>query len=224
MAGGVIPPSKNYFDLIQQILRKYKIPLIADEVICGFGRTGELWGCNTYNIKPDIIISSKCLTAGYFPMGAVIVDKKFSDQFVNVSEEAEEFPHGFTAGGHPVGCAIALKAIDVIINEGLLDNVKAISPYFMERLNEFNKYDNIGETRGVGLMAALEMVKNKKTKEPFEGHLNMGDKVANLSIDNGLICRPLGPAIVLCPQFIINKNQIDEIFDSLHKTIKEVFN
>ncbi len=222
-AGGVIPPSKNYFNLIQPILKKYKIPLIADEVICGFGRTGELWGCDTYNIKPDIIISSKCLTAGYFPMGALIVDKKFSDQFVEISEEAEEFPHGFTAGGHPVGCAIALKAIDIIINEGLLDNVKSVSPYFMNRLNEFNKYDNIGETRGVGLMAALEMVKNKKTKEPFDGHLNMGDKVANLSIDNGLICRPLGPAIVLCPQFIINNNQIDKIFDSLHKTIKEIF-
>ena len=223
-AGGVIPPSKNYFNLIQPILKKYKIPLIADEVICGFGRTGELWGCDTYNIKPDIIISSKCLTAGYFPMGAVIVNKEFSDKFVEVSEEAEEFPHGFTAGGHPVGCAIALKAIDVIMNEGLLDNVKLMEPYFFERLNEFNDYEHIGETRGIGLMAALEMVKNKDTKEPFEGHLNMGDKVANLSIDNGLICRPLGPAIVLCPQFIITKNQIDEIFDSLHKTIKQVFN
>ena len=223
-AGGVIPPSKGYFDLIQPILKKYKIPLIADEVICGFGRTGNLWGCETYDIKPDIIISSKCLTAGYFPMGAVIVKKEFADEFTSASEDAEEFPHGFTAGGHPVGCAIALKAIDVIINEGLLDNVKNVSPYFMNRLVEFNEYDHIGETRGIGLMAALEMVKNKKTKEPFEGHLNMGDKVANLSIDNGLICRPLGPAIVLCPQFIINKNQIDEIFNSLHKTIKEVFN
>ena len=117
-----------------------------------------------------------------------------------------------------------MKAIDVIINEGLLDNVKLMEPYFFERLSEFNDYDHIGETRGIGLMAALEMVKNKDTKEPFEGHLNMGDKVANLSIDNGLICRPLGPAIVLCPQFIITKNQIDEIFDSLHKTIKQVFN
>ena len=223
-AGGVIPPSKGYFDLIQPILKKYKIPLIADEVICGFGRTGNLWGCQTYDIKPDIIISSKCLTAGYFPMGAVIVKKEFADEFTSVSEDAEEFPHGFTAGGHPVGCAIALKAIDVIINEGLLDNVKNVSPYFHERLKEFNQYEHIGETRGVGLMAALEMVKDKKTKEPFEGHLNMGDKIANMSIDNGLICRPLGPAIVLCPQFIINKAQIDEMFDSLHSTLKQAFN
>ncbi len=223
-AGGVIPPSKGYFDLIQPILKKYKIPLVADEVICGFGRTGNLWGCETYNIKPDIIISSKCLTAGYFPMGAVIVNKEFADEFTSVSEDAEEFPHGFTAGGHPVGCAIALKAIDVIINEGLLENVKNVSPYFHERLQEFNQYEHIGETRGIGLMAALEMVKDKKTKDPFEGHLNMGDKVANMSIDNGLICRPLGPAIVLCPQFIITKNQIDEMFDSLHNTLKEAFN
>ena len=223
-AGGVIPPSKGYFDLIQPILKKYKIPLIADEVICGFGRTGNLWGCETYDIKPDIIISSKCLTAGYFPMGAVIVKKEFADEFTSASEDAEEFPHGFTAGGHPVGCAIALKAIDVIINEGLLDNVKNVSPYFHERLQEFNQYEHIGETRGVGLMAALEMVKDKKTKEPFQGHLNMGDKIANMSIDNGLICRPLGPAIVLCPQFIITKNQIDEMFDSLHNTLKKAFN
>tara|TARA_B100000953_G_scaffold275095_1_gene248350 strand:- start:798 stop:1673 length:876 start_codon:yes stop_codon:yes gene_type:complete len=223
-AGGVIPPSKNYFDLIQPILKKYNIPLVADEVICGFGRTGNLWGCETYNIKPDIIISSKCLTAGYFPMGAVIVNKEFADEFTSVCEEAEEFSHGFTTGGHPVGCAIALKAIDVIINEGLLENVKNVSPYFHERLQEFKKYEHIGETRGVGLMAALEMVKDKNTKEPFESHLNMGDKVANMSIDNGLICRPLGPAIVLCPQFIINKSQIDEMFDSLHNTLKKAFN
>mgnify|MGYP001382319531 CR=1 FL=1 len=154
----------------------------------------------------------------------IIVNNDFANEFTEVSEKAEEFPHGFTAGGHPVGCAIALKAIDVIINEGLLENVRNVSPYFHERLQEFNEYDHIGETRGIGLMAALEMVKNKDTKEPFEGHLNMGDKVANMSIDNGLICRPLGPAIVLCPQFIINRKQIDEMFDSLHSTLKQAFN
>ena len=106
----------------------------------------------------------------------------------------------------------------------MLENVQNVSPYFHDRLQEFNKYEHIGETRGIGLMAALEMVKNKDTKEPFEGHLNMGDKVANMSIDNGLICRPLGPAIVLCPQFISNKKQIDEMFASLHSTLKQAFN
>lgn len=222
-AGGVIPPSKKYFDIIQPILKKYNIPFIADEVICGFGRTGKLWGSQTYNLDPDMIISSKCLTAGFFPMGAVILKKEFSDQFVKISETATEFPHGFTSGGHPVGCAIALKAIDIILNEGLLENVKKISPYFLKRLEEFNKYENIGETRGIGLMAALEVVKDKEKKSPFNPSLSIGDKIANKSIENGLICRPLGSSIVLCPQFIISKEQIDTIFDILHDTLKSVF-
>ena len=110
------------------------------------------------------------------------------------------------------------------MNEGLLQNVKDVSPYFLERLKEFENHKHIGEARGIGLMAALEMVKEKSTKIPFEGHLNMGDKIANMSIDNGLICRPLGPAIVLCPQFIITNNQIDEMFDSLKSTLKQAFN
>jgi len=223
-AGGVILPSRGYFDLIQPILKKYQIPFIADEVITGLGRTGNLWGSETYNLKPDIIISSKCLTAGFFPMGAVILNNEFAEEFVSISEKAEEFPHGFTSGGHPVGCAIALKAINVITKEGLLENVKNISPYFLNRLNEFNEYDHIGETRGIGLMGALEMVKEKKSRTPFDSNLSMGDKVANQSIDNGLICRPLGPSIVLCPQFIITKEEIDIMFDLLHDTLKIIFN
>ena len=136
---------KGYWNLIQNLCKQYDILLCVDEVICGFGRTGNLWGSETYNLDPDMIISSKCLTAGFFPMGAVIINQELADDFVKVSEEAEEFPHGFTSGGHPVGCAIALKAIDVIINEGLLDNVKSVSPYFLKRLNEFNEYEYIGE-------------------------------------------------------------------------------
>ena len=163
-AGGVVPPPTKYFDLIQPILKKYNIPFIADEVICGFGRTGNLWGSETYNIKPDIIIASKCITAGFFPMGSVILNQNIADEFVEVSEKAEEFPHGFTSGGHPVGCAIALKAIEVITKEGLLENVKNISPYFLDKLEEFNKYQNVGEIRGVGLMGAIEIVKDKNSK------------------------------------------------------------
>ncbi len=223
-AGGVIPPSQGYFEEIQPILKKYKIPFVADEVICGLGRTGNLWGSITYNLKPDIIISSKCLTAGFFPMGAVIVKSDFAEEFIDVTEQAEEFPHGFTSGGHPVGCAIALKSIDVITNEGLLENVKNISPYFLEKLNEFNSYDNIGETRGVGLMAALELVEDKKMKKHFPSDISIGEKFAIKSIENGLICRPIGPSVVLCPQFIITKDEVDKIFYILHNTLKETLN
>ena len=113
-------------------------------------------------------------------MGAVIVKKELADEFETVSEKEEEFPHGFTAGGHPVGCAIALKAIDVIINEGLLENVRNVSPYFHERLQEFNAYNHIGETRGIGLMGALEMVKDKEKKTPFYQFVTDAETLASI--------------------------------------------
>jgi len=222
-AGGVIPPSKNYFDIIQPILKKYNIPFIADEVICGFGRTGNLWGSETYKIDPDIIIASKCITAGFFPMGAVILRQEIADQFVEISEQAEEFPHGFTTGGHPVGSAIALKAIDIIMNEGLLDNVKNISPYFIKKLQEFSKYEYVGEIRGIGLMGALEIVKDKQSKTPFESSVSIGERIANNCSKNGLICRPIGSSIVLCPQFIITEKELDSLFEILHETLQITF-
>jgi len=222
-AGGVIPPSKGYFEAIGPILRKYDIPLIADEVICGFGRTGEMWGSVKYNMEPDIIVASKCITAGFFPMGAVILSPKMAEELTAVSEDAEEFPHGFTAGGHPVGCAVALKAIDVIENEGLLENVQKVGPYFQKRLHELGEHKYIGEARGVGLMGALEMVADQKTKEGFPDDLAVSERIANKALDKGLICRPLGPAIVLGPPFIITEEQIDEMFSILETTMSEVF-
>lgn len=222
-AGGVIPPSVGYFEAICPILCKYEIPLIADEVICGFGRTGEMWGSTKYNLEPDIIVASKCITAGYFPMGAVILSQKIADALTEASEQAEEFPHGFTAGGSPVGCAVALKAIDVIENEGLLDNVRDVGPYFQKRLKDFGNHKYIGEARGVGLMGALEVVADKTTKAAFPGELGISERIANTSIDNGLICRPLGAAIVLGPPFIITRHEIDQVFSILEKTIAQVF-
>ncbi|MAV82289.1 MAG: aspartate aminotransferase family protein [Pelagibacteraceae bacterium] len=223
-AGGVIPPSQNYFELIQPILKKYNIPFIADEVICGFGRTGNLWGSETYNINPDIIIASKCITSGFFPLGAVIIGERMTEELMKASYEAEEFPHGFTAGGHPVACALALQAIDIIINEKLIENVRSLEPLFMGGLKAFEDMEFIGEARGIGLMGALEMVQDKKTKQPFDSSLNMGEQVANKAIEKGLICRPLGPSIVLCPPFITTPEEIDTMYSILKETLKEVFN
>jgi adenosylmethionine-8-amino-7-oxononanoate aminotransferase len=222
-AGGVIPPSAGYFQAIQPVLKKYGIPLIADEVICGFGRTGNLWGCQTYDFMPDAIISSKVLTAGYFPMGAVILGPEWADRAQAASGKFDEFPHGFTASGHPVGCAIALKAIDVVMNEGLIDNVRALTPAFEAGLARLAEHKNIGEWRGKGLMGALEMVKDKDTKESFPGSMSVSERVANACTDQGLICRPLGQAIVLCPPFICTGAHMDEIFDKLGRAIDGVF-
>ena len=222
-AGGVIPPSQGYFQAIQPILQKHGIPLIADEVICGFGRTGEMWGSITYDFMPDAIISSKNITAGYFPLGAVILGPELGDRLQAATDAIEEFPHGFTASGHPVGCAIALKAIDVIVNEGLLDNVRALTPKFEAGLAWLAENPNIGEWRGKGLMGAVEAVKDKATKTPFGAELSVSERIANTCTDHGLICRPLGQAVVLCPPFILTAAQMDEMFEKLAAALKQVF-
>ncbi|WP_102226043.1 aminotransferase [Acidimangrovimonas sediminis] len=222
-AGGVIPPSKGYFQAVEKVLKRYGIPLVADEVICGFGRTGNTWGCQTYDFVPDAIISSKNITAGFFPMGAIILGPELSDRVQAASEAIEEFPHGFTASGHPVGCAVALKAIDVIMNEGLADNVNTLTPLFEEGMKRLAENKNIGEWRGKGLMGALEAVQDKDTKTPFDGKLSVSERIANTCTDMGLICRPLGQAIVLCPPFITTPAQLDEMFGKLEKALTKVF-
>ncbi|MBK4216422.1 aminotransferase class III-fold pyridoxal phosphate-dependent enzyme [Paracoccus caeni] len=223
-AGGVIPPSAGYFQAIQPILKKYGIPLISDEVICGFGRTGNTWGCQTFDFTPDAIISSKNLTAGLFPMGAVILGPELSDRLQAAAEKIEEFPHGFTASGHPVGCAIALKAIDVVMNEGLAENVNRLSPRLEAGLRAImDRSEHIGELRGVGFMWALEAVKDKPTKTPFDGSLSVSERIANTCTDLGLICRPLGQSIVLCPPFILTEEQMDEMFEKLEQALNKVF-
>ncbi len=222
-AGGVIPPSEGYFQAIQPVLKKYGIPLIADEVITGFGRTGNTWGCQTYDFVPDAIISSKNITAGFFPMGAVILGPELAARVQAASEKFEEFPHGFTASGHPVGCAIALKAIDVVMNEGLAENVRRLTPKFEAGMKWLAENPNIGEWRGKGLMGALEAVKDKATKTPFDGKLSVSERIANSCTDHGLICRPLGQAIVLCPPFIMTEAQMDEMFNKLNDALKKVF-
>ncbi|OWY18036.1 aspartate aminotransferase family protein [Thioclava sp. JM3] len=222
-AGGVITPPKGYFQAVAKILKKYDIPLISDEVICGFGRTGNTWGCETYDFQPDAIISSKNLTAGFFPMGAVILGPELSARLQAASEAIEEFPHGFTASGHPVGCAIALKAIDVVMNEGLAENVRRLSPRLEEGLAQIAQNPNIGELRGVGYMWALEAVKDRESKTPFDGSLSVSERIANACTDQGLICRPLGQSVVLCPPFILTEPQMDEMFEKLETALKKVF-
>ena len=222
-AGGVIPPPAGYFQAIAPVLRKHGIPLVADEVICGFGRTGEIWGSQTYGFMPDAIIASKAMTAGYFPMGAVILGPDLSDRVEAAVAPMEEFPHGFTASGHPVGCAVALKAIDVILNEGLIAQVRAGAGRMEAGLAEVARHANIGELRGIGYMWALEAVRDRATKTPFEGHLSVSERIANTCTDLGLICRPLGQSVVLCPPFILTDAQMDEMIEKLDRALNTVF-
>lgn len=221
-AGGVIPPPVNYFKTIQAVLKKYQIPMVIDEVICGLGRTGSLWGCDTYDITPDILITSKVLTGGYFPLAAVLLSKPIAEQLSNACIEFEEFPHGFTTGGHPVGCAIGLKVLEILLSDGLLEHVKEISKLFNENLAMLSRHNLVGESRGVGLMGALEIVADKQSKEPFPSNLDVTEKLANSAINQGLIMRPLGQSIVLAPPFIITEQQMVQLFDILHSTLDDV--
>ena len=148
---------------------------------------------------------------------------ELSDRLQRASDAVEEFPHGFTASGHPVGCAIALKAIDVVMNEGLSDNVRRLTPSFEAGMARLAQHPNIGEWRGVGLMGALEAVQDKATKSPFPGHLSVSERVANACTDQGLICRPLGQAIVLAPPFIFTDAHMDEMFGKLGRALDRVF-
>ena len=223
-AGGVIPPPAGYFSVIQQVLRRYNISLIADEVICGLGRTGVLWGSERFDLKPDIIVASKCITAGYFPMGAVIVKPSVADALGAAIAEQEEFAHGFTSAGHPVGCAIALSAIDLIMTGGLLANIQALSGEFESGLATFASHPHVGEVRTAGWMGALEIVENKETGTPFPAELRVGERIANAALDLGLICRPLGQAIVICPPFIMTAHEMHRMFSMLADTLERVFN
>ncbi len=222
-AGGVIPPPVGYFQAMQAVLRKHAIPLVSDEVICGFGRTGNIWGCETYDFVPDAIISSKALTAGYFPMGAVMLGPEMADRLQAAIDPIEEFPHGFTASGHPVGCAVALKAIDVVLNEGLMEMVRAGAGRMEAGLAEIARHPNIGELRGVGYMWALEAVRDRDGKVPFDSDLSVSERIANTCTDHGLICRPLGQSVVLCPAFTLTDGQMDEMFEKLDRALRQVF-
>ena len=220
-AGGVIPPPAGYFQAIQPVLRKFGIPLIADEVICGFGRTGAFWGSLKYGIEPDIVVASKVITAGFFPMGAVILSPAMAERVERAAGRHEEFPHGFTTGAHPVGCAIAMAALDEI-ERGAFDNLRKVMPQFQRRLQAMASHPMVGEARGVGLMGALEMVSDKATKQPYPAHIGVSERVARKALKNGLICRPLGQSVVLAPPFIITEQEIEELFTILRRTMDEV--
>ncbi|GJL82250.1 MAG: aspartate aminotransferase family protein [marine bacterium B5-7] len=220
-AGGVIPPPRGYFDAIQTVLRRYNIPLIADEVICGFGRTGSFWGSLHYGIEPDIVVASKVLTAGFFPMGAVILSPDMSERLERAAKKLDELPHGFTTGAHPVGCAIAMAALDEL-EAGAFDNVTKVAPVFQKQLNAMSDHPLIGESRGVGLMGALELVADKTDKTPFADDIDISERVAVRALHHGLVCRPLGQAVVLAPPFIIKTEQIEELFSILRRVLDEV--
>jgi len=219
-AGGVIPPPRTYFQKIQEVLRRYDIMMIADEVICGFGRTGNWFGSQTFGIEPDTITMAKAITSAYMPLGAITVSEPVYEAMLEESKKLGVFAHGFTYTGHPVSCAVALKTLEIYERIDIVRHVQSVAPVFETRLKALRDHPLVGETRGVGLIGGIELVKNKSTKESFDVRQGVGPKVVKLAEEEGLICRAVaGDTIALSPPLIINGAEINLMFDALGRAL-----
>jgi adenosylmethionine-8-amino-7-oxononanoate aminotransferase len=216
-SGGCIVPPKNYIKRFWEICKKHDVLYISDEVVTGFGRLGHFF-CSQeeFDIIPDIITSAKGITSGYIPLGAVLISDKLMK---DISKDSSSFFHGFTYSGHPVSCAAALKNIEIIKRDKILDHVKNIAPYFHQKLKTLYSLPIVGDVRGMGLMAGIECVIDKDSKNPLILDLAIASRIDEESLKLGLIIRPIYHICVLSPALIITKEQIDDLVDKLHQAI-----
>ena len=216
-AGGVIIPPEGYWQEVERICRKYGILLVADEVICGFGRTGEWFGHQTLGFTPDLVPMAKGLSSGYLPISAVAV----SSDVVDVLKTGGDFVHGFTYSGHPVCAAVALRNIEIIERENLVGKVRDdVGPYLNAALKRLDDHPLVGETRSIGLLGAVEIVADKKTAARFGGKEgNAGPVVRDFCIENGLMVRAIRDTIVMSPPLIISRQQIDDLVDIIRRSL-----
>ena len=216
-AGGVIIPPKSYWPEIQRICNEYDVLLVVDEVICGFGRLGAWFGSDYYRLQPDLMPIAKGLSSGYLPIGGVMVGDRVADLLI---AEGEEFYHGFTYSGHPVACAVALANIAILRDEKIIENVRDnTGPYLEKRWNELAGHPLVGETRGVGFLRALELVKNKHTREFFDPVGDVGQICRDFCFNNGLVMRAIRDTMVVSPPLIMTREQIDELIELVNKCL-----
>ncbi len=212
-AGGLMTPPEGYWPEIERICRKYDVLLWSDEVICGFGRTGEWFGCQTYGFTPDIMTMAKGVTSGYVPLSAVAIGERMAGPIIDADTE---MAHGFTYSGHPVAAAVAIRNIELIDELDLVGERGAeTARYFQQKLKTLNDHPLVGETRGVGLLGALEIVKNKETKERFQPEGHAGLTCRGHCFDSGVVMRAVGDTMFLCPPLVITQSEIDELFERI---------
>lgn len=212
-AGGVIVPPRTYFEKVQAVLKKHDVLFVADEVICGFGRTGEMWGSQTLGLMPDILTCAKALTSGYMPISAVMVNKRVFDALAPKTAELGSFGHGYTYSGHPVPAAVAVETLKIYKEMDLIAGVRQRSRIFQERLHRFADHPLIGETMGLGLVGAVELVADKDTRQPFEPAATVGPWLVAQAQERGLIIRAMGDRVAFSPPLIISDAEIGEMFD-----------
>jgi putrescine aminotransferase len=223
-AGGVIVPPASYWPEISRICAKHDILLVIDEVICGFGRTGKWFASDYFDLEPDLMTMAKGLSSGYLPIGGVMVAERVAGVLIDTGGE---FQHGFTYSGHPACCAVASANIRILRDEKIVERVEQdTGPYFQSRIRELESHPLVGEVRGVGMFAAIEMVEDKATRRSFEPPGDVGSLCRDLAFDNDLVMRAVLDSMILSPPLIISRAEIDELMEkastSLDMTAKQL--
>ncbi len=219
-AGGVVVPPEGYWQAMVPVLKRHSILLIADEVITGFGRTGGMFGQETYSFSADITSMAKGITSGYVPLGAVGVSPAI---YQRLSAPDRVFMHGFTYSGHPVACAVALTNIKIIEQENLAENARVRGEQLLKGLKQFESHPNVGNVRGKGLMALVEVVEDKVSKKPFDPSRSIGGKLQEASRKKGVIVRCSDSGFAIAPPLVITETEVDEMLNALGETLSEVF-
>ena len=216
-AGGVIIPPASYWPEIQRICDQYGILLISDEVICGFGRTGQWFGCEHFGTRPDLMTMAKALSSGYLPIGGVMVGDRVASTLI---AKGGEFAHGFTYSAHPVCSAVALANLQIIQRENLVEHVRdTAGPRLQQRWAELAAHPLVGEARGVGLLGALELVKAKEPRTFFEPRGKVGERCRDNAIANGLVMRATRDTMIIAPPLVITAAEIDELVEKAWRTL-----
>jgi len=219
--GGVIVPPAGYAEGVQAVLRKYDVLLVADEVICGFGRTGRMWGSQTVGLQPDLLTCAKSLSSAYLPISAVMICERVFEGLLAQSDRLGLFGHGFTYSGHPVPAAVALEALRITEERGLVAHAHAVGERLQRGLRRLAADSPIvGEARGVGLMGALDLVRDRATRAPFDASRSAGTVLARRALEQDLIVRPLGDAVVMAPPLIITEAEVDELLRRLGEALR----
>jgi 4-aminobutyrate--pyruvate transaminase len=217
-AGGVIVPPKGYYQKIQAVCAKYDMLFIADEVICGFGRTGNVWGSQTLDIRPDILTCAKALSASFLPISAVMINDKVYQALASESDKIGTWGHGFTYSGHPVPAAVALEAQKIYDEIDLFGHARRMSPAFKKHIDSFADHPLVGEAMSLGMFGALEIVADKKTRTSFDAvAVGAGNRVYNAAVERGLFIRNMGDRVAICPPLIINEAELADLFGRLHQ-------
>src|SRR5215469_7706496 len=221
-AGGAILPPEGYFEKVQEVLRRYDILFVADEVICGFARTGEMWGSQTYGIRPDMVTSAKALSAAMQPISAVLINERIHEAMLAQSDKFGNFAHGFTYAGHPVAAAVALEVQKIYAEIDIVGRAKRLGPLLQSTLGALTSHPLVGDVQGTGLILGMELMRDGERRIPFDAALNVAGRVDAAAQSHGLLVRVIGDSLVFAPPLVIEAADIEDIAARLERALNDV--